>query len=250
MQKKQSKRKIRVVIADDHPLVLTGLAKLLYKNSNIFEIVGEAKSGLQAYQCCIDTKPDVLVTDWHMPGDIDGSQLIDLIKSELPCVKIFVLTMNQIAVNSILQYHKVDRCLVKESTDQQILETLFELVEQPFRTLKDSTESNNKQQRPNKFVVVNSSRKSQETADSKEGGTGKTEATTKKEDHRTPLTGREVEILVEAAAGFKPAQIAENLGLSEKTVTTHLHKINQKLNVNGIAQAISFAVRHKIIPPR
>ncbi|HIE0995327.1 TPA: response regulator [Pseudomonas aeruginosa] len=87
--------KVRIVIADDHPIVLMGLRDLIETDMR-YEVVGEACSPSELIDECERWKPDVIITDYIMPGDQalgDGACLIELLKRRYPDVKLIVHTM-------------------------------------------------------------------------------------------------------------------------------------------------------------
>ncbi|MDH2014553.1 response regulator [Pseudomonas juntendi] len=98
---------IKAVIADDHPVVLVGLREMIQRDTR-FELVGEAVSSSQLIKLLASNQPDLVITDFNMPGDDfygDGLQLIEYIIEHFPAVKILVLTMvsNQLIISRLLE---------------------------------------------------------------------------------------------------------------------------------------------------
>lgn len=88
-------KKIKVVIADDHPIVLLGVREVIQRDGR-FEVVGEATSSSQLIDRLQSEKPDVVITDFHMPGDStfgDGLKLIEYLTRRFVDTQILVLTM-------------------------------------------------------------------------------------------------------------------------------------------------------------
>jgi two-component system capsular synthesis response regulator RcsB len=88
-------KKIKVVIADDHPIVLLGVREVIQREAR-FEVVGEATSSSQLIDRLQSEKPDVVITDFHMPGDStfgDGLKLIEYLTRRFVDTQILVLTM-------------------------------------------------------------------------------------------------------------------------------------------------------------
>ena len=88
-------RELKVVIADDHPVVVLGLREMIQRDE-YFSLVGEALSSSQLVEQLQLHQPELLITDFNMPGDEtygDGLQLIEYIIEHFPGVKILVLTV-------------------------------------------------------------------------------------------------------------------------------------------------------------
>ena len=87
--------KIKVVLADDHPIVLMGVSELIERDER-YEIVGQAQTSTELIEQLQRLRPDIVVTDYSMPGDEtygDGVKLIEYLIRHFPEVKILVLTM-------------------------------------------------------------------------------------------------------------------------------------------------------------
>ena len=93
MNNKAMNDKTRIVLADDHPIVLTGLRNLVESESD-FEVVGEATSGPDALKLIRDVRPDIAIVDISMPG-ISGIVLARRLAEEAPDIKIMVLTLHE-----------------------------------------------------------------------------------------------------------------------------------------------------------
>ena len=91
MQEYLSRKNCRLVLVDDHQMFLDGLESILSSQTD-FQIVATAKNGRQALQEIEQHKPDVVLTDLNMP-EMDGLELVKLIKSKFPDIKILVLSM-------------------------------------------------------------------------------------------------------------------------------------------------------------
>jgi len=87
------KNKTRIVLADDHPIVLTGLRNLIEAQPD-FAVVGEVTSGLEALKVIRDTRPDVVIVDISMPG-MSGIVLARRLTEELREIKVLVLTLHE-----------------------------------------------------------------------------------------------------------------------------------------------------------
>jgi two-component system response regulator NreC len=204
---------IRIVLADDHAVVRSGL-KLVLENEPAFEVVAEASDVDTARRYVRGHRPAVLVLDLNMPG---GSSLeaIPAIREESPRTQIVVLTMQdepafarQALSTGALAY------VLKEAADD-------ELVEAVRRAAAGETYLN-----------------------------PKLGARVAKEPPPGPpddLSQREVDVLRLIALGHTNAEIAEQLFLSVRTVETHRSHIQQKLRLSSRAELVAFALDRGLI---
>ncbi|MFP3517526.1 response regulator [Pseudomonas sp. SIMBA_077] len=100
-------REIKTVIADDHPVVLIGLREMIQRDER-FDLVAEAVNSSQLVELLVVNQPDLVITDFNMPGDDtygDGLKLIEYIIEHFPAVKILVLTMvsNPLIISRLLE---------------------------------------------------------------------------------------------------------------------------------------------------
>ena len=204
---------IRIVLADDHAVVRSGL-KLVLDNEPGFEVVAEASDVEGARRYVRGHRPAVLVLDLNMPG---GSSLeaIPAIREESPQTQIVVLTMQaepafarQALSTGALAY------VLKEAADD-------ELVEAVRRAAAGQTYLN-----PTLGARV-----------AKEPPPGPPD----------DLSPREVDVLRLIALGHTNAEIAEQLFLSVRTVETHRSHIQQKLRLSGRAELVAYALDRGLI---
>ncbi len=214
--------KIRILLADDHTLIRSGIATLLqtYKD---FEIVGEAQDGEEAVEKTKDLEPDVVVMDLSMPK-LSGIEATKIITKKYPEVRVLVLTMHE---NEEYVYQ-----ILKSGAGGYVLKSAGkEELSAAIRAVAKGE----------KFF---SPRVSEIMAESyvrrMEGG----EASSKAGD--IPLTRREKEILGLVAKGLTNQQIADHLCISPRTVDTHRTNIMQKLNIHDLANLVRYAIEHGI----
>lgn len=197
-------REIQAVIADDHPVVLVGLREMILRDPR-FELVGEAVSSSQLVTLLASNQPDLVITDFNMPGDDtygDGLQLIEYIIEHFPAVKILVLTMvsNQLIISRLLEMG-VAGVIAKNHIHEEIGKALNALAnDRPY--VAPSVQSMS--------VLANA----------------------KVIDERfSNLSPREVEVLRLFVTGSSVSEIARLLNRSVKTVSTQKVSAMHKLEV-------------------
>jgi NarL family two-component system response regulator LiaR len=206
--------KIRVLIADDHPVVREGLRGLLEIQPNI-ELVGEAVDGVEAIEKAQSLNPDVILLDMVMPRK-DGVQAITEIKQENSNARILVLTSfseGEKAFPAIkagaLGY------LLKDSSPEELLQAIRNVFRGEV-SLHPAIA---------RLLMQELSQPSDLPAT---------------ED---PLTEREVEVLQLIAKGMSNQEIADTLVVGERTVSTHVSNILDKLHLANRTQAALYALR-------
>ncbi|HHX22945.1 MAG: response regulator [Tepidanaerobacteraceae bacterium] len=216
--------KIKVMIADDHPLLREGIIKLLSLEPDI-EVVGEAEDGAQAIELARTIDVDVILMDINMPK-INGIMATKIIKKEKPNVNIIALTIH----NQEEYLFELIRCgisgyVLKDVRPDELIMTIQKTVKGLGYIPPSLT--------PRIFEELTRLSK-------KEAGV--------KEDFN--LTSRELEVLQEMAKGLSNKEIGKKLFISEKTVKNHLTNIFQKLEVNDRTQALLFAIKHNMVTPQ
>jgi NarL family two-component system response regulator LiaR len=204
---------IRILIADDHPVVRHGLGVLLGTDPGL-EVVGEAASGEEAVEKVPDLKPDVVLMDLVMPG-IGGAEATRRIVAENPGVGILVLTSYG---SDRKLFPALDAgalgFLLKDSSAEQLVRAIGQVA-----------------RGQSSLSPAIARRLVREV-----GG----------EPPREPLTQREIEVLRAMAKGFSNDGIARELCISPATVRTHVSNILAKLNVSRRTQAVLYALKHGI----
>jgi two-component system, NarL family, nitrate/nitrite response regulator NarL len=213
MKAATASKSIRVVLADDHDLVRSGIKALLTKICGV-EVIAEASDGEELVALLADVEADLVMTDISMPG-MDGITAIAQIHSRYPEVKILVLSM----------YGTVD--FAKRAIASGACGYLMK--DSPPFELEHAVRS----------VMVTGSYFSPSIA---QRLLQPSEPTADDE-----LTQRQVEILKLIAQGRGSREIAFELGLSPKTVDAHRARIMVRLRLNDIASLTRYAVRQDLI---
>ncbi len=207
--------KIRVVLADDHDLVRSGIKALLSMVDGV-EVIAEARDGKELIALVEDLMPDVVMTDISMPG-MDGITAISEIHAKHPQVRLLVLSMYD-TVDFVKRAVASGACgyLMKDAPP-------FEL-EQAVRSVMATGSYFSP------AIAQRLLQPSEPTVDDE-------------------LTHRQVEILKLIAQGRASKEIAYELGLSPKTVDVHRARIMERLRLNDIASLTLYAVRKGLVKP-
>lgn len=214
-------RKIRILIADDHGIVRTGL-RLQLEQNNEFEVVGEATEGREAVRMAEELAPDVVIMDIAMPN-LNGIQATTQLVKKSPQIGVIILSMysdETYLMRTLAAGAK--GYLLKESADAD-LHRAVEAVAQgkPFFSpaIADTLLEDYMRQLQQRGL----------------------------QDSYDLLTEREKEILQLLAEGKSNKDVAGILNLSTNTVETHRTRIMQKLDLHSTAEIVLYAVRKGII---
>lgn len=204
---------IRIVIADDHPIVRSGLLGLLASQDD-FEVVGEASNGREAVAVVQRTRPDVVLTDLRMP-ELDGVGAIREMCAAQPSLKVLVLTTYDTDADIL-------RAVEAGATGDLLKETPREELFTAIRA-----------------TALGKSVLSPTVASRLVGRT--------RDPGERALSAREIEVLMLVAKGTSNKLIARELEIGETTVKTHLLHIFSKLGVDDRTAAVTTAVERGII---
>ena len=212
--------RIRVFLADDHKILRESLVILLSQKENI-EVVGAAGDGQEAYRKILELKPDIAVLDISIPR-LNGIDLADKLKIELPEVKVIILTMHKSGefVSKAL-CAGVRGYVLKDNALEELIECIELVFEHKIYLSQDITG----------IVVdgfVNNTRENPESGES-------------------AISSREREILQLLAEGKSNKDVSDLLSLSIKTVETHRSNIMRKLGFHNITDLVLYAVRNHMI---
>ncbi len=208
---------IKVVVADDHEVVRSGLANLL-KDSDI-EIVDEASDGDEAVEKTMQHHPDVVLMDIRMPNR-DGLSALEVIRGKLPEARVVMLSTydNPTYVARSVALGATDFVL-KGSTRQELVDVIKRAAsgDEPLDT----------------SVLRRVKRVMRRRHE--------------RDDDGIPLTNRELQVLRHVALGLSNREIGQSLGISIETVKEHVQNILRKLDVNDRTQAAVWAVRRGVV---
>ena len=206
---------VRIVLADDHDLVRSGIKALLTMVAGV-EVIAEARDGRELIALVADLMPDIVMTDISMPG-MDGITAISEIHAKYPEVRLLVLSMYD-TVDFVKRAVANGACgyLMKDAPP-------FEL-EQAVRSVMATGSYFSPS------IAQRLLQPSEPTIDDE-------------------LTHRQIEILKLIAQGRASKEIAYELGLSPKTVDVHRARIMERLHLNDIASLTLYAVRKGLIKP-
>ncbi|MFZ7931669.1 response regulator [Bacillus thuringiensis] len=214
--------KIKVLLVDDHTVVLKGLAFFLSTQEDL-ELVGEANNGKEALVKVGETNPDVILMDLYMP-EMDGVEATSYIKKEYPNVKVIVLTSfsDQAHVLPALRAG-ASGYILKDVEPDQLVEAIRSAYKGNIQLHPDIANALLSQTLP---------------------------VEEKEEEHSIQvdvLTARENEVLQLLAKGMSNKEIASVLVITEKTVKAHVSSILSKLNLSDRTQAALYAVKNGIV---
>jgi two-component system, NarL family, nitrate/nitrite response regulator NarL len=205
---------IRIVIADDHPVVLEGLAKL-FGGERDFEVVARAMNGDEALRAVSTLAPDVLVLDLRMPGK-DGMAVLAEMRRELFATRIVLLT----ALNS-----KDVQVAIRLGVDGVVLKDMaLGLLVECVRSVHAGR----------RWIDKVAAHPTLNATSDREPGTRTTKS----------LTRRELQIARMVAEGLPSKHVAGTLAITEGTAKLHLHHIYSKLNLRGRVALMRYAQRN------
>jgi DNA-binding NarL/FixJ family response regulator len=211
---------IRIMIADDHHVVRRGLAFFL-KTQRDIEIIGEAGNGKEAVELARTLKPDLILMDLVMP-EMDGIEATKIIKTEMPEIKIMMLT-------SFSDQDHVIPALEAGASGYQLKDIEPDELIHCIKKIIDGENQLHPKATPH--LLANLSNKD------------------KKDDNKliSELTKRELDVLREIARGKSNKEIASSLFITEKTVKTHVSNLLSKLELADRTQAALFAVKNQLV---
>jgi DNA-binding NarL/FixJ family response regulator len=211
---------IRVAVVDDQRLFTKGLSGLVDMLPGV-EVVGVAYDGVEAVALCREEEPDVVLMDISMPK-MDGISATREIRSLLPQTAVIILTAHE-ADEQVFEGIKAGAqgYLLKDADPEDLSRAI--------RTVHAG----------DTIIAPDLAQKMLSTFE-----TGKVSGSSRL---MPPLTEREVEVIRALAQGKSDRQIANSLGISEKTVRNHTSNIYRKLHIFDRTQAVIYAIREGVI---
>ena len=213
-----TKKKIKILVADDHPVVRKGLQMCLAKQERL-KILGEAVDGEEAVQKTKELKPDVLLLDISMPK-MNGLDVTAMLRKEVPDTRILILSVhsNKEYVFRVIQAG-AHGYVSKEASPEE----LFQAIEAVYAG-ETYFSAEIAQVALNQLVTS--------------GG---------KKEPFSQLTAREREVLVLIAEGKSNKEIASALNVGVRTIETHRERIMRRLNIHSVAGLTKFAIANGMV---
>lgn len=215
-------KKIRIFIADDHPVFRNGIKAVL--SGSDYEVIGEADTGNTALKAISVMKPDIAILDITMP-DLDGIAVTRRVVEEVPGTRVIILSMHADLNHPIDAFRAGALGYVLKDSDPGELLKAVEKVSSGGKYASPAVT----EELLNDFVDVIKKEQSNDPFDT--------------------LSAREKEILKHIADGSTSKEIAEKLFISLATVKSHRNNIMKKLKVNDMASLIKTAIKKGIVNP-
>jgi two-component system, NarL family, nitrate/nitrite response regulator NarL len=219
--------KIRIVVADDHPIFRDGLCKLLALEED-FEVVGQAQDGQEVLDVLQQYEPDILLLDLKMPG-LDGLGTLQRLQAARIRTRVIVLTASD-DKNEFVQAMKLGTSgiVLKQTATDLLIKSIRKVHAGEIWLDSHTTAAVIRQ-----FVSAEEVPPPSQTA-------------APRERERSPLSQREREIVALVAQGFKNKEMAEKMFISEQTVKNHLHNIFDKLGVSDRLELALYAIHNNL----
>jgi DNA-binding NarL/FixJ family response regulator len=208
---------IKILIADDHAIVREGLKQIVRETSDMI-LAGEASNGCEVLELVRKYDYDVIVLDISMPG-ISGIGVLEQLKIENPKLPVLMLSIHpeeQYAVQSLKA--GASGYLTKDSAPDELLDAIYKI----------STGG--------KYVTVSLAEKLANYLNSK----------SERPVHET-LSSREYQVMTMIASGKRVKDIAEELNLSVKTISTYRTRILDKMDMKNNAELTHYCIKHGLV---
>lgn len=216
-EKTDTKKKAKVFLVDDHPVVRQGLGQLINQQRDLI-VCGEAEGAVQALKAISASEPDVAVIDISLNKDISGIELIKDIKTQFPKLFVLVLSMHEETVFAERALRAGARGYVMK---QEAMETVLTAIRQVL----------------NGQIYVSDRMAKKLLSGIIDGPPGEGKFPVER------LTNRELEVFQLIGRGIGTSQIADKLCLSVKTVEVHRAHIKEKLNIKNPRELVPYAIQ-------
>lgn len=212
---------IKLLIADDHQIIIDGIQSLL-ADEPAFQVIGTAGNGREAIDFLKLLQPNIILMDIDMPV-LNGIEATKIIKADFSDVKVIILSMhNESGLIKTLLQAGADGYVLKNADKAELVEAII-------------------------MVQGGKSYFSADVTRSLANGDDKRASGFQKDNRVSDLTSREIEILKLIAEGYSNKEIGDKLFISHRTVDTHRTNLMKKLDVNNVAGIIRFAISNGFI---
>ncbi len=220
-------KKTRIVIADDHSVVRSGL-RLLLQSSPDFTVVAEAENGEEAVALVDRHKPDVVIMDISMPK-LNGIEATGIMKQNNPDMRIIILTVHEDEEYVYQMLRAGASGYVLKSAGKKEIFAAIESALSGERFFSPGI---------SKLIIEGFIKRDKEQL----------QAQDQLQSHsKQQLTKREIEVLQYIAQGFTNRKIAEALFLSIRTINTHRTNLMQKLDIHDTARLVRYAIEAGLV---
>lgn len=209
------KKIIRVVVADDHPLVRHGI-KTVFEAYDDIEVVAEAENGKEVIEICEKYKPDIVIMDMVMPI-LDGAEATSQLINKFPDIKVIALTSfnDKDLIKKSLKAGAIS-FILKNITGAKLVKTIKDVYKGKYELSTYATK-----------ILLTELRE--------------------KNDDNINLTKREKEILTLIVEGLSNKEIAKRMFLSNSTIQFHVSNVLSKLGVSKRTEAAYLALKQKLV---
>lgn len=212
---------IRILVADDHAVVREGIRTVLEEREDL-QVVAEASDGAEALSLAREHRPDVVILDITMPGHT-GIQVSEMLREELPDCHVLILSMHDHPEYVLGAVRAGARGYILKDAGPQEVRDAVRAVNRGEEHFAPSVE-----------VQLHAALR---------GEVAMEEALTQLQE----LTTREQEVLARVANGRTSREIAEEFGISPRTVETHRESLMRKLDIRTVAGLTRFAIEFGLV---
>ena len=212
---------IRILVADDHAVVREGIRTVLEEREDL-QVVAEASDGAEALSLAREHRPDVVILDITMPGHT-GIQVSEMLREELPDCHVLILSMHDHPEYVLGAVRAGARGYILKDAGPQEVRDAVRAVHRGEEHFAPSVE-----------VQLHAALR---------GEVAMEEALTQLQE----LTTREQEVLARVADGRTSREIAEEFGISPRTVETHRESLMRKLDIRTVAGLTRFAIESGLV---